>query len=198
MNTWTITGNIKNFGVKGTKFKKLWIAVDVEGGAQTTSTVFVNFDLDSTPGSKKSRVGDAVQSILQKDKMIAIYDMTVAVLKFPRLLEDKTTWINEERIGIKGNINHISFPTGSVSQINAGFLKGKVSAHTNKKLIVEQSYQIPNQNTWKTRPVPVMIDDSIAYMFDGIDLTGRQVFVTGQVVGNNNTIYVLAKKLLTL
>lgn len=196
MNTWNITGIVKNFGVKGQQYKKLWIAVDVHNSIKS-STVFVNFDLDSNPASKKFKIGDYVNSTLAKDKNICVYDMTVSMIKHSKLKEDKT-WETEERVGLKANISNITFLDNPNLQVNIGFLKGKVINQGNNKLIVEQSYLIPKENVWKTRPIPVLIDPNIEYMFNNVILTGKQVFINGQIVGTEKALYVLAKQLIIL
>lgn len=197
MNCWNLTGIVKNFGEKGSKFKKLWINIELVGSDNPSNTVFINFDLDNQPSTKKYKVGQYVVSTLEKGKNIFINDITLSLIKFSKKLDDGS-WTDEEKLGLKANIGNITFLDSPSLTINTGFLKGKVVSHTNDRIIVEHSYRNPIDNTWKTRPIPVLIKSDINYMFKDKNLVGNQVFVNGEINSNDKLFYVLAKQMLVL
>lgn len=195
INSLNITGTVKSFGEKGTTFKKLWIALEIiNKKTGLPSTAFVNFDLDSNTSSKKYKLGEFIKSKLEKGKTIFICDATIKPIKVSKP-DGAGGWIAEEKTGVTAPLSAINFTENPIPT-NVVMLDGKITKQDGNKLIVEQSYRLPSDNTWKTRSIPVLISPDIDYMFKDAILSGKNSFVHGELVATDKSIYVLAKTLI--
>lgn len=194
MNSLNINGTVKSFGEKGTQYKKLWIAIETANSLSNSSTIFINFDLDSNPSSKKFKQGEFIKSKLEKGKQIFICDATIKPIKMSKP-DGAGGWTTEEKTGVGANLSAIRFPTNPLPT-NIVVMDGKITKHDDKKILIEQSYRLPANNEWKTRTVPVLIADDIHYMFKDVNLSGKDAFVYGEIVATDKAVFVLAKNLI--
>lgn len=194
MNCFNISGQVKAFGEKGTTYKTLWVSIELPT-EQTPNVVFVQFPLDANASSRKGKLGEYIKSQLQKGMSIFISDVTMTPLKFSKKNE-AGEWVQEERIGLRGGLSNIILG-GNYTAVNLALVEGKVTKHNEKKLIVEESYRNPASNEWKTRPIPVLIDDPVAYMYSGNNLVGKDVFILGKTAATETSVYLLAKNIIS-
>lgn len=197
MNCINFSGTIKSFGERGGQFKTLWIAVELTSKEGTQSTVFINFPIDSTPNSKKAQKADYIKSRLVKGETIFISDATVKLVSLSKP-DGNGGWLKEEKVGLGGNISNIRLGV-NIPNTNVALVEGNITKHNQEsnKIVVEESYRLPNTNEWKTRPIPVLIDSSVAYMFEGNNLVGKDAFVIGTLVGTESSVYIQATRVIT-
>lgn len=195
INTLNITGTVKSFGEKGTTFKKLWIALEIiNKKTGLPSTAFINFDLDSNTNSKKYKLGEFIKSRLEKGRTIFVCDATIKPIKISKP-DGAGGWVAEEKTGVTASLGAINFIDNPIPT-NIVLLDGKITKQDENKLIIEQSYRLPVDNTWKTRSLPVLISAEIDYMFKDAVLVGKNAFVHGELVATDKSIYVSAKTLI--
>lgn len=193
MNIFNITGTVKSFGEKGSQYKTLWVNIEISNKDKAASNVFVQFPLDSNPGSKKAKLGEYIKSQLTKGMQIFISDITMKPIKFSKKIGEE--WVQEERIGLQGNLSKVKLGGNSIA-VNLALVEGKVIKHNDSKVVIEQSYRLPIDNSWKTRLIPVKIDQPIEYLYPGNNLMGKDAFIIGEVVGADPSVYMLAKNII--
>ena len=191
MNTWNFSGTLKNSGIKGTKYQKFWIMLELPD----SSTLFINSDVDSDPNSYSGKAFSRLQPSIEKGDNIFIKDATLTNIKIGKK-DDEGNWTNEEKLGIKVAMTRIHKMRSVDTPINCGLLEGIVTAHSESKLIIENRYRLPSTNEWKSRSVPVKIDESIEYYSRGTSLEGQRVFIRGEVNSTPDKIFVIAKQMI--
>lgn len=205
MNNWNISGEIIRHGIKGDKYPKLWIQVELASPKELNiqqNRLFINFDLDSNPNSKFGKVAENIKNKLQTDKFFFLSEAMICFIK-KSTKGDNGEWISEDVIGTKGKINNLTLSSTRFDNINLGIASGKVinymySASSDfTKFVIEERYRLPNNNEWKSRSIPILYKGSF-----GKDLTGTYVFSNAMLCGNTpeneSKVYGLAKKVILL
>lgn len=206
MNSWNLSGEVLRSGIKGKQYPKLWVQLDIaapQGYHLSDNRVFINFDLDLNKQSNKGRVGEFVQSQLEKCRFAFVSDITVCKMKQSKK-NSAGEWESEEIIGLKSNIKNIVLADSRYPIINQGAISGNVSKFGHdvqkklSKFVVEDRYRTPKDNTWHSRPIPVLSADTT----DDSDLTGKSVFVDGAICGQTpageNKVYIWTKNLIKM
>lgn len=181
MNSWTVTGTLKSFGIKGTKFKKLWINIE----APTTSSnsknnsLFINADIPEA-----SKYATKLISNLESGEYSSLlaYDCTVGPIKTAKKKDDGT-WEEYYRTGIKTNINRIILSKNVNQEINIGMLVGTITKKSDNKLIIEETYRHPKQG-FVTREVPIMLSKEQNFSFI---LPGNKCFFLASVSSGDDS-----------
>jgi len=202
MNNFNISGEILRFGIKGTQYPKLWIHAQLISPKELDiehNKVFINFDIDPNPNSKKGKAAEYVKSKLQTSSFFFVSEAMITQVKLSKKVGD--TWETEETTGIKANINNLTLSSSRIDSVNIGLCKGKVSAYTYtestdySKIMVEERYRNPLNNEYKSRYLPMLYKGSM-----GSDITGRTVFVNAMLCGmtpnRESKVYGLAKKII--
>ncbi len=199
MNIWNFSGEILKHGMKGTKFPKLWIQVRLphpQGWVLPENTFFVNFDFDANPSTKSGKISAFVKDRLSKDRFCFLSEAMIAPIQTSKKVGEE--WQTEEVTGIKGRLGNLKLSSKPFVDINIGLVQGSVSqfalTDTTTKIIVEDRYRNPKDNTWKSRKIPLLLP------FSAEDRTNSQVFVQAALCGktpdNQSKVYGLVKKLI--
>lgn len=184
MNTWSLTGEILNVGVKGKQYPKLWIQVSISSPHNSTiqdNKLFITFDSNQDPNSNIGRLAANIQHSYKERPFFLLTDATMSKIQHSKK-NDKGEWENYELPGLKGKLSNLIIANTRFSPLNIGLIKGKVSSHlvelesTMSKFVVEESYRTPNDNKWKTRPIPILGETTES-------LTNKIVFVTASLCG---------------
>lgn len=165
MNSWNITGEIVRYGIKGTKFQQLWIQARLalpKGLTIPENQVFINFPYDPNPSSKAGKTCAYINSQLSATnpcRFFFISDATVGPVKLNRKGEDGE-WVTEEITGVRGKINHFHLSEKRFPEMNLGLIEGKILNIADmgeySKFIISERYRNPQDNTWKSRDVPIL------------------------------------------
>lgn len=177
MNSWNISGSVVNFGVKGKKYPTLWVAIEAtvhpnllgtSGGNK--NTVFVSFNIDADPESKKGKVAAYIQNILSKDKFVMVYAAMVTDIPFSKKGDDGE-WETIKKPGLKAPISHLRVMDHRPADVNLGIVEGKVIKQSGTKVLVEERYRLPSSGEWKSRNIPLIL----SYTGD-IQLVGKSIY----------------------
>ncbi len=169
-NSWFFTGAIKNFGIKGTKFPRLWIIVDVPQPQAETSTLFVNIDISNDTSTKQGKQSKYVLDNLGKDKHILVQGAFIGPVKESRK-NDAGEWESYERTSVRAKLAGLSILNNVPTPLNTGIVKGRVLKHVEDKLLVEDRYLVPTTNEWKSRSIPLVYTSNT-------NLAGKNIFAT--------------------
>lgn len=206
LNCFNLTGTVLGSGVKGDKYPKLWIRVQLDpitrvhgDGQPEDVTLFLNFDLDANENSNKGRHGKHVQHELQTKKFIMINDVTFTnIPRSKKVKKDDGTeeWVTTDEPGLKTNIKNIVLASTRFDSINTGFITGTVVKQSENKLILKQQYRIPGEKgfTYKDRELPVLLDTDIKQ-----DILNKKIFVQGKLAHNKTAdkTYIVTTKFVT-
>ncbi len=200
MNSWSISGEILKFGVKGQKYPKLWIQVELPTCSPniTENKFFVNFDIDPNPNSKKGKAAAYIKAKLKDHRFFFLADATIANVQTSKKLEDGT-WQNEDVVGVRANISNLVLSKERYAECNVGMASGIVSLWNHdptsniEKFITMDSYRNVSTGEYKDRPIPVLHENPANIA----DLSKKKVFTVGKLCGQTpsgeSKVFALAK-----
>lgn len=199
MNIWNFSGEVLKHGIKGTKFPKLWIQVRLphpQGWVLKDNTFFVNFDFDNNPTTKSGKISAFIKDRLEKDRFFFLSEAMIAPIQTSKKVGDE--WINEEVTGVKGRVGNLKLSSKPFPDINLGIVQGAisqsaVSENSVTKIIVEDRYRSPKDNTWKSRKIPLLLSSSEELPNTSIF---AQACLCGKTPENTDKVYGLIRKLI--
>ena len=188
-NIWTFNGIVKKAkasrGTEGGKpatWGSMWMLVQLNPvDCQVNqkqlkidkNELFINIDLDYT----KYKI-DTLTNIIPDTK---IFVKSARIQKIQRSKKDVDgSWKKYEETGIKAYQRDVSI-TNNPIDVNLGIISGKVLIQGSNKIIVADNYWAPNTEEWKTREIPILLDDSVVQ-----DYRDRYVFAICELVGKND------------
>jgi len=203
MNNWNISGEVLRHGIKGSKYPKLWIQVELQSPIPSISEnkLFISFDLDPNPSSKAGKAGEYIKNKLENSNYFFLQEGLIAMVQTSKKL-DNGEWQNEDVIGFKGRLNNLSLSNNSFDNINMGLACGIVSKYNHdqekkiERFIIEEKYRNVKTGEWKSRPIPILREE----VSESNPLIGKKVFVFAKLCGatpeGEAKIFGLSKKLI--
>lgn len=197
INTWYLSGSIKGFGIKGDKYPKLWISVEVAIPNKEPCSIFVNVDISNDSSSKLGKQSKFLTDSLSKDKYISIHEAMVAPIQASKK-DEAGEWQKFERTSIKAKLYNVFVHDTPPPALNLGIIRGKVVQQKDQKAIIEDRYLVPTDKTWKSRLVPVLLREDMCYK----PLTNKNVLIVANIasltIENDTKLFGIANKLIVL
>lgn len=159
MNSWSFSGEVLKHGIKGTKFPKLWMQVLLQSpqGYRIENKFFMDFEFTTDTKTVLGKICSLIKNQLDSSRFFFLHDALVAPIKVNKKKEDDT-WEVVEVTGIKGKIKNLTLYPHRTPIINTGVVQGEVKVSKDGKLLVEDRYRNPKDNTWKSRLVPLLVN----------------------------------------
>lgn len=163
MNDWYLSGEVIKHGIKGNKYPILWIQALLSSPKElglSDNRLFINFAYDNDPNSKAGRTGSYIKDkLVTGNKYFFLSNATVGPVKLSKK-NDQGEWETDEVIGVKGNINKLHIANTRYPDFNVGYVEGKMlnyfESNDVSKFLISESYRNIQDNSWKTREIPIM------------------------------------------
>lgn len=197
MNNWNVTGEVLKHGIKGAQYPKLWVHISLHSPKELnlpSNKIFINFDIDPNPQSKKGRTAEFIKSRLDTDRFIFIREAMVVPVKVSKK-DEQGGWISEEVTGVKSNISNINLFKTRPDNVNIGIVYGKIVSYqynpnvNMSKVLLEERYRNIKTNEFKSRQIPICVIGELegnpidTYCFVNAMLCGTTPSGEGKVYG---------------
>lgn len=188
-NNWTFDGVVQKFKAqRGTEngqeasWGSMWILIqmnpllaEVNGSSYRIdqNELFININLNYTESATQRLLS------LEIGNKILVRSAKIDQLKKSRK-NDKGEWEKYLETGVKSYPKDIGIYTESIAPINLGIVFGKVIKQVGNKILVQDKYMSPKEKTWKTRDIPILLNDSINNNYEN-----RYIYATCHLAGKN-------------
>lgn len=207
LNTVFFSGTILKHGVRESKFPSVWMLVKLAPITLTSLKLnasdisfFITVKLDPNENSKKGIVSKKFLDNLKKCNNFFLKNATLGDVK--RGVKKGDNWEEVYETGIITSASNIVLSNEPIVGYNLCTLEGIASTIEKNKLILTQSYTVPEPSSdkvlYKQRSIPVLIDSDLDYS----QYESKKVFLSGNVIAissqgsNDKKVFMLSKTII--
>lgn len=207
LNATFFSGTILKHGVREGKFPSAWMLVKLSPINVTNlklngldTSFFITVKLDPNENSKKGNISKKFLENLKTCNNFFLKNATLGDVK--RGVKKGDVWEEVHETGIITSVSNITLSNEPMPSYNLCILEGIATDIEKNKLLLTQSYTVPEPSSdkvlYKQRSIPVLIDSDLDYS----KYKSKKVFLSGNIVAispqgsNNKKMFMLSKTII--